>query len=223
MKRIALVLVVLALVAGMAFAQKTKLVIAGRDGDYGNAMQVAVDAYMAKNPNVTFEVLKLSGDDVYQKTVIDLRTGTGTYDLILIDDPKALQFQQAGWLEDLDAWYRKAGKTVDADFISTTIDLCRYPNGPKGKLYALPFVGNVSLFAYRADLYAKYGLAAPKTWSDVLAAAKKISESEPGVSGVSFRGVKGNPLLTAFLPVFWSFGADFFDAAGNPMVNFFND
>jgi multiple sugar transport system substrate-binding protein len=219
MKRIVLILVVLALVAGSTFAQKTKLVIAGRDGDYGNAMQVAVDAYMAKNPNVTFEVLKLSGDDVYQKTVIDLRTGTGTYDLVLIDDPKALQFQQAGWLEDLDAWFKKAGKTVDADFISTTIDLCRYPNGPKGKLYALPFVGNVSLFAYRADLYTKYGLAAPKTWTDVLAAAKKISENEPGVSGVSFRGVKGNPLLTAFLPVFWSFGADFFDAAGNPTVN----
>lgn len=220
MKKILFAFVALALVAGTLFAQKpTKLVIAGRDGDYGNAMQVAVDAYMAKNPNVTFEVLKLSGDDVYQKTVIDLKTGTGTYDLILIDDPKALQFQQAGWLEDLDAMFKKAGKMVDPDFIQTTIDLCRFPNNAKGKLYALPFVGNVSLFAYRTDLYAKYGLAAPKTWSDVLVAAKKISESESGVSGVSFRGVKGNPVLTAFLPVFWSFGADFFDAAGKPTVN----
>ena len=219
-KRIALVLLALAVSAGSAFAQKqVKLVIAGRDGDYGNAMQAAVDAYTAKNPNVTFEVLKLSGDDVYQKSVIDLRTGTGTYDLVLIDDPKAMQFQKAGWLEDLDALYKKAGRTVDSDFISTTIDLCRFPNGPKGKLYALPFVGNVSLFAYRADLFAKYGLAAPKTWNDVLAAAKKISEAEPAVSGVSFRGVKGNPILTAFLPVFWSFGADFFDASGKPAVN----
>ena len=208
------------MIVGGLFAQKSvKLVIAGRDGDYGNAMQIAVDAYTAKNPNVSVELLKLSGDDIYQKTVIDLKTGTGTYDLILIDDPKAMQFQKAGWLEDLDGMYRKAGTSVDTDFISTTIDLCRYPNGPKGKLYGLPFVGNVSLFAYRSDLFTKYGLKDPKTWDDVLAAAKKISENEPNVSGVSFRGVKGNPILTAFLPIFWSFGADFLDAKGIPVVN----
>jgi multiple sugar transport system substrate-binding protein len=220
LKKLVLVALAFSLLLGSAFAQKqVKLVIAGRDGDYGNAMQVAVDAYMAKNPSVSFEVLKLSGDDVYQKTVIDAKSGMGTYDLILIDDPKAMQYQQAGWLEDLDAMFKKAGKTVDADFISTTIDLCRFPNGPKGKLYSLPFVGNVSLFAYRSDLFAKYGLPAPKTWTDVLTAAKKISENEPSVAGVSFRGVKGNPVLTAFLPIFWSFGADFMDAAGKPTVN----
>jgi multiple sugar transport system substrate-binding protein len=219
-KKAAILILSLAVLVCGVYAQKqVKLVIAGRDGDYGNAMQVAVDAYMAKNPNVSFDLLKLSGDDVYQKTVIDLKSGTGTYDLILIDDPKAMQYQQAGWLEDLDAMYKKSGKAVDADFISTTMDLCRFPNGSKGKLYSLPFVGNVSLFAYRTDLFAKYGLPAPKTWNDVLAAAKKISESDPSVSGVSFRGVKGNPILTAFLPIFWSFGADFFDASGKPIVN----
>jgi len=220
MKRTTMLLLALCIVLSAVSAQKqVKLVIAGRDGDYGNAMQVAVDAYTAKNPNVKFDVLKLSGDDVYQKTVIDLKSGTGTYDLILIDDPKALQYQQAGWLTDLDTMFKKAGKTLDSDFIPTVIDLCRYPNNAKGKLYSLPFVGNVSLFAYRADLFAKYGLAAPKTWDDVLSAVKIISEKEPGVDGVSFRGVKGNPILTAFLPIFWSFGADFLDASGKPIVN----
>jgi multiple sugar transport system substrate-binding protein len=215
-----MLLLALCIVLSAVSAQKqVKLVIAGRDGDYGNAMQVAVDAYTAKNPNVKFDVLKLSGDDVYQKTVIDLKSGTGTYDLILIDDPKALQYQQAGWLTDLDAMFKKTGKTLDSDFIPTVIDLCRYPNNAKGKLYSLPFVGNVSLFAYRADLFAKYKLPAPETWDDVLVAVKTISEKETGVDGVSFRGVKGNPILTAFLPIFWSFGADFLDASGKPTVN----
>jgi multiple sugar transport system substrate-binding protein len=203
-----MLLLALCIVLSAVSAQKqVKLVIAGRDGDYGNAMQVAVDAYTAKNPNVKFDVLKLSGDDVYQKTVIDLKSGTGTYDLILIDDPKALQYQQAGWLTDLDAMFKKTGKTLDSDFIPTVIDLCRYPNNAKGKLYSLPFVGNVSLFAYRADLFAKYKLPAPETWDDVLVAVKTISEKETGVDGVSFRGVKGNPILTAFLTILWSFCA----------------
>jgi multiple sugar transport system substrate-binding protein len=208
------------LVVGQVFGQKkTSLVIAGRDGDYGNAMQIAVDAYLATHPDVRIELFKMSGDDIYQKTVIDLKSGAGTYDLILIDDPKAIQYQKAGWLESLDGLYKKAGKTPDKDFIQNILDLCRYPSGPKGDLYALPFVGNVSLFAYRKDLYAKHGLQAPATWSDVLAGAKKIAAAEPTVSGVSFRGVKGNPILTAFLPVFWSFGADFMDAKGKPIVN----
>lgn len=222
MKKTLLFALALALaLSGSLFAQKAvKLTIAGRDGDYGNAMQVAVDAYKAVHPEVTIDLLKLSGDDIYQKTVIDLKTGSGTYDLILIDDPKAMQFQRAGWLEDLGPMYKKAGKAVDADFIASTMDLCRYPNGPKGKLYGLPFVGNVSLFAYRTDLFKKYGQPEPKTWSDVLAAAKKISAGEgEAVSGVIFRGVKGNPIVTAYLPVFWAFGGEILDKNGKPTLN----
>ena len=207
--------------SGSLFAQKAvKLVIAGRDGDYGNGMQAACDAYTALHPEVSFEILKLSGDDIYQKTVIDLRTGTGSYDVILIDDPKALQFQTAGWLADLDALYKKNGQKVDSDFFPNLVNLCRLPAEPKGKLYSLPFIGNVSLFAYRTDLFKKYGLKEPKTWDDVLAAAKKIQAGEgEGVNGVVFRGVKGNPIVTAFLPMFWSFGGEIFDAKEKPIIN----
>jgi multiple sugar transport system substrate-binding protein len=220
-KAVFCVLALLLILSGPLFAQKAvKLVIAGRDGDYGNAMQVAVDAYKIQHPEVNIELLKLSGDDIFQKTVIDLKSGTGTYDLILIDDPKAMQYQRAGWLEDLGALYKKAGKTVDSDFIGSTMDLCRYPNGPSGKLYGLPFVGNVSLFAYRTDLFKKYGCVDPKTWTDVLAAAKKISAGEgEGVSGVILRGVKGNPIVTAYLPMFWAFGGEIFDKEGKPTLN----
>jgi len=220
-KTLLLALVLLLSISGSLSAQKAvKLVIAGRDGDYGNGMQAAADAYTALHPEVTFEILKLSGDDIYQKTVIDLKTGTGTYDVILIDDPKALQFQKAGWLSDLDAVYKKAGKAVDADFIPNLLDLCRLPAARSGKLYSLPFIGNVSLFAYRSDLFAKYGLKEPKTWDDVLAAAKKIQGGEgEAVSGVVFRGVKGNPIVTAFLPVFWAFGGEIFDAGGKPAID----
>lgn len=220
-KAVFCVLALLLILSGPLFAQKAvKLVIAGRDGDYGNAMQVAVDAYKNQHPEVNIELLKLSGDDIFQKTVIDLKSGTGTYDLILIDDPKAMQYQRAGWLEDLGALYKKAGKTVDSDFIGSTMDLCRYPNGPSGKLYGLPFVGNVSLFAYRTDLFKKYGCVDPKTWTDVLAAAKKISAGEgEGVSGVILRGVKGNPIVTAYLPMFWAFGGEIFDKEGKPTLN----
>lgn len=216
MKKIILILTVILLVLPfMAFAAGSEeedgpvtLTIAGRDGAYGDAMQLAADEYSKLNPDVTFEILKLSGSSLFEKSVIDMKSGVGTYDLVLIDDPNATQIQKAGWLADLGAMYKDRGLTLDPDFIPTLTKLGRYPYGNEGILYALPLVGNVELFAYRKDLLLKYGLAAPDTWDNVLTAAKTLAANEPDVYPVLFRGSKGNPIVTGFLPLFWAFGGN---------------
>ena len=182
------------------------LTIAGRDGAYGDAMQLAADEYTKLNPEVSFEILKLSGSSLFEKSVIDMKSGVGTYDIVLIDDPNITQMQNAGWLADLDAMYAEAGLTFDSDFIPALARLGRYPYSDNGTLYALPMVGNVELFAYRSDLYEKYGLQAPDTWDKVLTAAETLAANEPDVFPVLFRGSKGNPIVTGFLPLFWAFG-----------------
>ncbi len=192
--------------AGQKEGGTVKLTIAGRDGGYGKAMEIAVTEYEKQHPNVSFEVLKLPGASLYEKVVIDMKNAVGTYDVIMIDDPIATQFQRAGWLTNLDKLYEKAGKTLDPDFISTAVRLGRYPYSDTGTLYALPHVGNVELFAYRKDLFANLGLSKPKKWSEVLVDAKKIKETYPDVYGVVFRGVKGNPIVAGFLPIYWAFG-----------------
>ena len=184
-----------------------KLIIAGRDGGYGKAMQLAVDEYSGLHPDVSFEVLKLPGASLYEKVVIDMKNSVGTYDVIMIDDPVATQFQKAGWLANLDDLFKKSGKSLDPDIISTAVKLGRYPYADNGSLYALPHVGNVELFAYRKDIFNKLGLSKPAKWDDVLADAKMIKQSEPDVYGVVFRGVKGNPIVAGFLPIYWAFGA----------------
>ncbi|MCK9598565.1 MAG: extracellular solute-binding protein [Sphaerochaeta sp.] len=198
---------------------KITLTIAGRDGAYGDSLQLAADEYQKLHPEVSFEILKLSGASLFEKTVIDLRSKTGTYDLILIDDPNAPQYQEVGWLADLGAMYTKKGLSVDADFIKPALDLGRYPYNEKGKLYALPFAGNVELFAYRTDLFAKYGFGEPATWTELLEAVKVIDAKEPGVDGVVFRGTKGNPIVTAFMPIFWAFGGKVLDESGRVTIN----
>lgn len=184
------------------------LTIAGRDGSYGDAMQLAADAYSAQNPNVSFEILKLSGSALLEQTVVDLGSGTGTYDLIMIDDPNAPRMMQAGWLANLDELYAENGMSVDPDLIPNVMQLGRLPYGPDGTLYAMPHVGNVELFAYRHDLAEKYGFEDARTWEDVLEAAKAIDAGEPDVTPVLFRGSKGNPIVTGFLPIYWAFGAE---------------
>ncbi len=199
--------------------QSLTLTIAGRDGSYGEALQLAADAYQEKHPEVSFEILKLSGSSLFEKTVIDMRSGSGTYDVILIDDPNITQFQEVGWLADMDELYAKHNLSIDPDFIKPALKLGRYPYTDDGTLYALPFAGNVELFAYRTDLFAKYGLPEPATWSGVLEAVKIIDKNEPDIDGVVFRGVKGNPIVTGFLPIFWAFGGHILDDQGNVVIN----
>jgi multiple sugar transport system substrate-binding protein len=189
-------------VTSMALAQ-TRLVIAGRDGGYGVVLERAIELYRAQNPDVEIELLKLPYAGLYEKLVIDLAEGIGAYDIVMLDDTWATEFMSQGWLADLEA----LGYTPDPDFVDNALAVGRYPY-PDGTLYALPHVGNVELFAYRRDLFEKYGLPhPPKSWLEVLGAAALIDRYEPEVSGVVFRGRKGNPIVTGFLPIFWGFGA----------------
>ncbi|HAF70334.1 MAG: ABC-type sugar transport system, periplasmic component [Acetothermia bacterium 64_32] len=201
MKKIVCLVLAVAALGSLGLA-KTKIVIAGRDGGYGQVLELAARLYMADHPDVEIELLKLPYASLYEKLVIDLAEGIGAYDVVMLDDTWATEFMSQGWLADLEG----LGYTPDPDFVDNALAVGRYPY-PDGALYALPHVGNVELFAYRRDLFEKYGLPhPPRSWLEVLGAAALIEEYEPEVSGVVFRGRKGNPIVTGFLPIFWAFG-----------------
>ena len=202
------------LLAGAGAVQAETLVIAGRDGGYADALEIAVDAYKAEHPDLEVERLELTGGGLLEKVTIAMREQSGAYDVIMLDDPWAVEFMSNGWLADLD----KLGGGVDDDFVEPTRRVSRYPVG-SGPYYAVPFVGNVELFAYRRDLFEKNGLARPESWTDVLNAAKTISEAEDGVSGVVFRGKKANPIVTGFLPILWAHGARIIDENGHAALD----
>lgn len=184
-----------ALAAGSSSA--ADLVIAGRDGGYAQALNMAVEAYQAANPGIEVNRLELPYGGLLEKATISMREKAGAYDVIMMDDTWATEFMSRGWLADLD----QLGGGIEEDFVPATVSVSRYPAGD-GPLYAIPFVGNVEMFAYRSDLIER-----PESWTDVVAAAKQVSQADDGVSGVVFRGIKANPIVTGFLPILWAHGA----------------
>ena len=138
-----------------------------------------------------------------------MREKSSAYDVIMLDDPWAPEFMSKGWLADLD----QLGGGVDEDFVGPARDVSRHPVGYRS-YYAVPFVGNVELFAYNKAMFDKHDLARPESWTDVLAAARTISEAEEGVAGAVFRGKKANPIVTGFLPILWAHGARIVTADG---------
>lgn len=204
-----------AILLGATSAQAAeKLVIAGRDGGYAAALGLAVEMYTAMHPDLVVERLELPWAGLREKVTISAREKAGAFDVIMLDDTWAVEFMSHGWLADLDV----LGGGVDEDFVKPARDVSRYPVGT-GPHYAVPFVGNVELFAYRKDLFDKHGLGRPASWTEVVAAAKTISENEPGVSGVVFRGTKGNPIVTGFLPILWAHGARIIGEDGSAQLD----
>lgn len=201
-----------ALAAGLASSAlaQDRLVIAGRDAGFAPALAKMVELYQAKNPGVKIERLELPGGPLYERLAIGAREKTGATDVAMLDDIWAPEFMQRGWLADLDGLGGLPG-----DFVKSALEVSRH----NGKLYAAPFVGNIAMFAYRKDLLAKHGFERPKTWSDVVKAAQAIQEKEQGVSGLVFRGIKGNPIVTSFLPVLWAHGGQVVDGNGKAVLD----
>lgn len=182
------------------------LSILGRDAEHGDINTTVIDFFKRENPNFAVEYTPLAYSALFDKIVLTLKEKSPAYDLIYMDDPWIPQFGEMGWLTDLEALSKEVGLKLElGDFPSVLVEVGRHPY-KTGKLVAMPQLGNVQLFAYRKDVFDKLGIPEPKTWSDVLSACEKIKASGLVEHPVAFRGAKGNPVVTAFLPILHAFG-----------------
>lgn len=204
-------------------ASRQQLTLALVEGVEGEALKQAARDYETQT-GVHISFVQLPYQNLFEKELIDLNARTGAYDLIMLDDPWFPRFAGHQLLTDLTPLLQKRGQTgPDPDFVEASLNVCRHPY-ETGALYALPYVGNSQLFFYRKDLFEKHGLKEPSTWDDVLAAAKTIQEKETSANGGKMygyvmRAAQGNAAVADFMPIFWAFGAEMFDANGKPAVN----
>lgn len=222
---IALALALLTNCQGTGTDAAKQLTLAVNSGVEGDALKQAARDYEAQT-GVRIQIAEFPYSNLFEKELVDLGAGTGAYDLVMLDDPWFPKFSTQEFLTDLAPLYQKRGMSgPDEDFVPASLALCRHPY-QTGALYALPYVGNSQLFFYRKDLFEKHNLKALSSWDDVLAAARTINEREaagaPGggkVYGYVMRAAQGNAAVADFMPIFWAFGAEMFDAGGRPQVN----
>jgi multiple sugar transport system substrate-binding protein len=200
------------------------LTLAVNSGVEGEALKQAAKDYETQT-GVSVSIVEFPYNNLFEKELVDLNARTGAYDLIMLDDPWFPKFASQGFLTELAPFFAQKGLPgPDADFMPASLAVCRQPY-EKGNLYALPYVGNSQLFFYRKDLFEKHKLAPPKTWDDVKQAAATIHEAEKTsanggqLNGYVMRAAQGNAVVADFLPIFWAYGAEMFDADGKPTVN----
>jgi len=201
-----------------------QLTLAVNSGVEGDALKQVARDYETQT-GVHINIAEFPYANLFEKELIDLNSRTGAYDLIMLDDPWFPRFASKQFLTPLTPLLQKRSlQGADSDFVETSVALCRYPY-QTGELYALPYVGNSQLFFYRKDLFEKHALGEPKTWDEVLLAAKTIQEKESGgavgnkIYGYVMRAAQGNAAVADFMPIFWAFGGEMFDSSGKPTVN----
>ena len=208
-----------ALVAGLAstssaYAQQTTLrVFSGGANQRPDLMRKLFDQYQAKNPNVKVEIETGGATSELQRQYLStvLNAKDPAIDIYLIDIVNPAQYYGAGWLEPLDAY---VGKPAEA--FKPYLPVYMSSNVVDGKVAAMPAFADAMFMYYRKDLLEKHGVAEPKTWDDLTAAAAKIQKAEgnANLQGLSIQGAPIEGAVCTFLLPYWGQGKEFNDASG---------
>jgi multiple sugar transport system substrate-binding protein len=165
-------------------------------------------------------------DGLRTQMINDVRNKSQAFDVFQPGENWAAEFYANGWVTPL--------KEIDSSFsldsqIITYDSALRWDESKKtfasgGEVMALPLQGNAHLFMYRKDLYDEIGLSVPKTWDEAVANGRKAQQSGKVRFGhVPRAQASADASITYdFLPVFYSFGANWFADEGTdwrPTVN----
>ena len=169
---------------------------------------------------IKIEFLQDDYSTFFEKAFNDGISKAGQFDIYIMDDPWIPQYAAAPVLQNL----TKLGFKPDSDYMKPFLDLGWWPpkSGPRlpqfkhttPALYALPFVGDMQSLTYRTDAFGH----APKTWTELVTVARKKMHP-PKSYGYVFRGVKGNPIVASWFPVFMSQGGQIFDNNWKVLLN----
>ena len=159
--------------------------------------------FEAHHPSVRVrsEALPWSSDEQHQFYVINLEGGGPAFDVMMLDVIWVSAFAQAGWLLDLTDVASRA--ELSAHF-PAAVEAATY----RGRLWAMPWIMNVGLLYYRADLLARYGFEPPETYDALVAQVKRIraGEKDAHLNGFLWQGKQYEGLVVNLLEGLWANG-----------------
>lgn len=167
---------------------------------------------------IKVKILDIPGEEINQKLLMELASGTCAYDVINIDSSLVASFANAGYLEPLDEYITDAERDL---FFPLALKSCMW----NGKLYQLPTSQEPVLLFYRQDLFAQYGLGrVPQTWDEYIEYARKLTidtngDKTPDIWGTVVEGKRTAEPGLHFFHWLTSLGGNVVDKDGNIVIN----
>jgi multiple sugar transport system substrate-binding protein len=131
-------------------------------------------------------------DALHQQALLNFQNKVSSYDIVAVEASQYGEYK-AG-LIDLSPMIKQSGMD-GSDFQEAAWQGTQFD----GKQLGIPFQPHSEILAYRTDLFEEAGLKPPTTTDELLADAKKLHNSKPGLSGVCWNGARGTPLGQTFI------------------------
>jgi multiple sugar transport system substrate-binding protein len=147
-----------------------------------------------------------------QKSVIEFNSGKTSFDVIQLSyHVQKRQFAKGKWMEDLRPMFNATPADFDrSDFSSGGMF---YATQADGRIDSLPLNLDPWVLYWNKELFAAKGIPYPKSFADIVDAAKKLHDPSKGIVGFVGRGLK-NANVPLWTGLFLGYGGSFFDAAG---------
>src|SRR3954452_7983475 len=177
---------------------------------FENLIAIAPQFKALTGIDVRFE--KIPPAQIRQKSVIDLTSKTGTYATHAADPMYYSLYAANKWVEPLDGYLADKSLT-DADWFKfdDIIPAWRTADSVDGKLYGVPYDGEVTLQVYRKDLYDAKGLKPADDLKTFVSNAAALNTPNDRIWGTALRGVAGAGQNMYIYPsIFREFGGEWF-------------
>lgn len=156
-----------------------------------------------------------NGTAEYNKLVTALQAGSGAPDVAQIEFQAIPTFINSGGIVDLSKY--GANKVKD-HFVPWTWSQVSRGNS----VYAIPQDTGPLAFAYRKDIFDKYGLQVPKTWDEFAATAKKLHDATNGKVFITNFDAVGTGNGSYLLGLVWADGGSIWHLNGDTWTQSLN-
>ena len=155
-----------------------------------------------------------------QKAVIELTSGKPSFDVVHVSyHVQKRQFEKAGWLADLTGFMKDPNLTApDLKVEDFSAGGLQFAQNDKGEMHSLPWSVDYFILYYNKEMFAKKGVAVPKTMDEMAVAAEKLNDPANGIYGFTGRGLR-NANMTLWTNFFLNYGGEFLDAKGNILTD----
>lgn len=173
------------LAAPMAHAQdpvKLTLWFTDSRAQYKTWLEKSAAEFRKTHPNVSFEIVQMSPNDAYIKWPASIAAGNQP-------DITWMFFAFSAWVNDI-----PGGALAPMDDVVNALGKDKFhPDGLsawryKDKYLGVPYTRQPFYLFWRKDKFDAAGLPAPKTWDDIINAAKVLHKPEKGEYGIAIAG-----------------------------------
>lgn len=198
---------------------KTKLVMVSHYQPIGafKLLQDYIDEWNKQNPDVQVEHQAFDFAQLREKLVV-MQTAGQSLDIVHIPNIWLAEFAGSGMLREIPADVKAS---MQQTYLSSALGISTY----NGKMWGFPTEHMPRALVYNEALFDQAGLdaAAPKGWTELAAAAKKLTvtgaDGKTSRWGFALWSGPYSPVVGTFLSFAWSNGADIFSGGDNRQLN----